>query len=132
MTVEVHREGKSWIQVYEKGKPMSPVRQNGKAGDNGTITTFLPDREIFKDGIEVNFDHIKKVIKDRAYLIAKLHFHLLDERVGSECNFYFEGGITSLVKSLNRNKISLTSPIFISRQSGEDNITAEIAILYND
>jgi len=132
MTVEVHREGKSWIQVYERGKPVSPVKPNGKANDTGTITTFLPDREIFKDGIEVNFDQIKKVIKDRAYLIAKLHFHLVDERSDSECNFYFEGGITSLVKSLNRNKISLTSPIFISSQSDEGNITAEIAIQYND
>jgi DNA gyrase subunit B len=132
LDVEVHRDGKAYTQSYQRGIPMAPVKISGKANDTGTITTFTPDREIFRDGIDVDFEHIKKVIRDRAYLIAKLHFHLLDKRSTNECNFYFEGGITSLVKSLNRNKTSLTDPISITKTSEVGDITADIAIQYND
>jgi len=132
MTVQVHREGKIYEQSYKQGKPVAPVKAVGKATDTGTITTFYPDPEIFKEGTTLNFEIIKKTVRDRAYLIAKIVFYLKDERTGEEATFYFEGGIVSLVKALNRNKEILHPAIYITKNSEELGATAEIAIQYND
>jgi len=132
MTVDVHRDGKIFSQTYKRGVPESSVKQTGKTDATGTVTTFMPDSEIFKEGISVSFEHIKKQVRDRAYLTAGLFFHLKDLRSDRETNFYFEGGITSLVKSLNRNKETLHNPIFISRENQESSVTVEVAIQYND
>lgn len=132
LTVEVHRDGKHVEQTYRKGIPTSPVRTIGKASDTGTKTTFLLDPEIFKEGIHLNFETVKKQIRDRAYLIAKLYFHLIDERSGEQASYYFDGGIMSLVKALNRNKETLHDPIYITKESQDGNIQLEVTIQYND
>ncbi len=130
--VEVHRDGKTYTQEYKRGIPTGPVATIGKANDTGTIVSFLPDSEIFKEGIALTFDIVKKQVRDRAYLIACLAFHLLDERTGEETHYYFEGGITSLVKALNRNKVTLHAPITIKKVSADGDIDMEVAIQYND
>lgn len=132
MTVEVYRNGKIWTQSYKRGIPQAPLVAKGKTNLSGTKTTFMPDKEIFKEGTAVSFNHIKKQVKDRAYLIAKLYFHLVDERTGEEINYYFDGGIRSLVKSLNRNKTTLHEPIFITKSSPDGEISLETAIQYTD
>lgn len=131
-TVEVHRDGQSYTQSYKRGLPTGPVKKLGKATDTGTVVTFLPDTEIFKDGIELNFEALKKQVRDRAYLIAKLAFHLNDERNQEEAHYYFEGGITSLVKAFNRNKTVLHDPIIIKKISEDGLIDLEVSIQYND
>ena len=130
--VEVHRDGKAYTQEYKRGKPTGPVTAAGKATDTGTIVSFLPDTEIFKEGIALNFDMVKKQVRDRAYLIARLAFHLVDERTNEDAHYYFEGGITSLVKALNRNKIAIHDPITIKKVSADGDIDMEVAIQYND
>jgi DNA gyrase subunit B len=131
-TVQVKRDGKIYQQEYKKGITQGPVKVVGKSTSTGTTTSFLLDPEIFKDGIELSFDAVKKQVRDRAYLIARLSFHLTDERSDETANFYFEGGIASLVKALNRNKEVLHDPIFISKTSQDGEITADISIQYND
>lgn len=128
--VEVHRDGKSWEQEYKRGKAIAPVKSTGKATDTGTTTTFSPDPEIFKEGTDLSFEMVKKQVRDRAYLIAGLAFHLIDERTGEEASYYFEGGIRSLVGALNRNKVVLHEPIYLSKTNGDMSI--EVAIQYND
>lgn len=130
--VEVHREGKAHSQEYKRGLPTGPVIGAGKATDTGTIVSFLPDKEIFKEGISLSFDIVKKQVRDRAYLIAKLAFYLKDERTGDEATYYFEGGISSLVKALNRNKTVLHDPIFITKTSADGESEMDVAIQYND
>ena len=132
LKVEVHRDGKSYTQEYKRGISTGPVKAIGKANDTGTIVTFSPDLEIFKEGISLNFDTVKKQVRDRAYLIARLAFHLTDERNGETAHYYFEGGITSLVKALNRNKVVLHKPITIQKTSAKGDIEVEVAIQYND
>ncbi len=132
MKVEVHRDGKAYTQEYKRGKPMGPVKTGEKVNDTGTTTTFYPDKEIFKEGISLLFDTVKKQVRDRAYLIAGLAFHLLDERTGEDANYYFEGGITSLVKALNRNKVVLHDPITIKKTSPDGEMDVEVCIQYND
>jgi len=128
--VEVHRDKHAWAQEYARGVPKGPVKTLGKTSDTGTIVSFMPDTDIFKEGISLNFHTVKKQVRDRAYLIAKLAFHLRDERTGEEASYYFEGGIRSLVAALNRNKDILHEPIYFSKTDGD--LTIEVAVQYND
>jgi len=130
--LEVHRDGGVYEQTHKRGIPQGPVKKTGKAVGNGTIVTFMPDTEIFKEGIALNFETVKKQVRDRAYLIARLAFHLVDERTGEEASYYFEGGISSLVKALNRNKVVLHDPITIKKTSADGNNEVEVTIQYND
>ncbi len=132
LTVQVKRDGKIVEQTYRKGFPTSPVRVIGESNETGTSTTFILDPEIFKEGITLNFETVKKQIRDRAYLIPKLFFHLYDERTGEKENYYFDGGILSLVKALNRTKQPLHDPIYITKQSNDGNIMLDVAIQYTD
>lgn len=143
--VIVLRDGKAYYQEYKKGKPAKsvstatqgqldewlPGQWGIKIGDEntGTITTFYPDKDIFGDiGFEIG--KVKNLLRDRAYLIAALNFHLEDERDGEDANYYFEGGIKSLVAHSNRGKNPLSEVIYISREEG--NISCEVAIQYTD
>jgi len=133
--VEVLRDNKLYIQDYSRGKPLGPISGTTKFKEDlnrisGTKTTFLPDQDIFKEGITVNFDQLKKSIKERAYLIPKIFFHLQEEQSGKKYHYYFEGGIVSLTKALNKNKITLHDPIYIHKQDGD--IEVDVAIQYND
>src|SRR5438045_660104 len=114
MWVEVRRKGKIHRQQYERGIPKTEVEivKESKllttnyqiATESGTTVTFFPDNTIFQT-TEFDFDHIKKQIRERAYLVPKLYFHLIDLRKGEvkELNYYFEGGIVSLVEKINEN-----------------------------
>jgi DNA gyrase subunit B len=132
MTVEVHRDGAAYMQEYRRGIAVHPVKKIGPAKGTGTTTTYLADAEIFKEGIALSFDTVKKQIRDRAYLIARLAFHLKDERIDEEAHYYFEGGITSLVKALNRNKTVLHPAIMLSKTSADGEMAVDVSIQYND
>lgn len=137
---EVTREGKIYTQEYSRGKVTSElktIKESKLSHDfvhgrhNGTLISFLPDKQIFQ---ETNFDFetIKKAIRERAYLVPSLYFHLYDHRKDQEkqISFYFEGGITALVAKINENKIGLHKPIFVDKQDGDVNV--EMALQYND
>ena len=140
MWVEVKRDGKVYTQEYSRGKVKSNLETVTKSRldhdfihgrDSGTLITFLPDKQIFST-VEFDFDTIKKAIRERAYLVPNLYFHLYDHRKGKEqeVNYYFEGGITSLISKLNENKQGLHNVIFIEKQEGEVNVA--VALQYND
>lgn len=143
--VVVLRENKAYYQEYKKGKPIKGVatasqkeldewfgRMWGiKTGDTqtGTVTTFYPDKDIFGQTL---FDStkVKNLLRDRAYLVAGLSLHFEDERVGESANYYFEGGIKSLVAHANRGKSPLTEVIYIVKE--DPTISCEVAIQYTD
>jgi DNA gyrase subunit B len=137
---EVTREGKIYTQEYSRGKvksPLNTVKESRLSHDfvhgrhNGTLISFLPDKQIFQD-TTFDFETVKKAIRERAYLVPSLYFHLYDHRKDQEkeINFYFEGGITSLISKLNENKIGLHKVIFIEKQEGDVNVA--VALQYND
>ncbi|OGY26937.1 MAG: DNA gyrase subunit B [Candidatus Woykebacteria bacterium RBG_16_43_9] len=141
LTVEVKRDGQIYSQGYQKGKPTSKLeviedsslpeaakKVWGKVG-SGTATTFLPDKTIFST-ISTEFKTLDRQVRERAYLVAGLFFHMLDERNDTEINYYFDGGIKSLVEDLNKNKNTAHRPIFIKKDT--ENIGVEVAIQYND
>jgi len=140
MWAEIRRDGKIYTQEYARGKVTSDLKVIAKSRlehdfilnrESGTTTTFLPDKEIFST-IELDFDTIKKLIRERAYLVPNLFFHLYDHREGKEqeVNFYFEGGITSLISKLNDNKQTLHKVIFIDKMEGD--VDVSMALQYND
>ncbi len=97
---------------------------------SGTTVTFYPDPEIFKETVEFDDKVIIKSIKDRAYLTSKIFFHFYDERSKTQHHYYFEGGIISLIRELNKNKVVNHEPIYIHRE--DEGIDVEVAIQYND
>src|SRR3989344_1582050 len=138
MRVEVRRDNKIYSQEYKRGKPTTKVSQTTttlipsifKTPKTGTTTVFLPDKSIFST-IKTDFKTLAKKIKERAYLVAGLFFHFYDQRTNQELHYYFDGGIESLVRHLNRDKNAINlKPFYVSRDS--NGILVEAAIQYND
>ncbi|MDO8551161.1 MAG: DNA topoisomerase (ATP-hydrolyzing) subunit B [bacterium] len=129
LQANVHRDGKIYTQEYKEGKPTGDVQVTGKTEKTGTNVIFSPDTKVFGN-LAFNWEIIEQGLRDRAYLIAGLKFHFLDERTGEEKHFYFEGGIRSLVVRLNRHKKPLHQPIFITKT--DDDVSVEVALQYND
>lgn len=128
LEVKVARDSHIWTQRYKKGTPESPVKKGEPTKETGTKTTFLPDKNVFTT-TAWNRKTIEDSIRNRAYLIAGLKFHLTDS-TGLTKTFYFEGGIKSLVAHINRDKTTISDIIYMSKVS--DDISAEIALQYND
>jgi DNA gyrase subunit B len=133
LTVETARDGHVWGQSYERGKPSTPVHEIGaSAGRHGTTTRFMPDPDIFET-IDWSFDTIAQRMRESAYLNKGLWIRLVDERTEPprERSFYFEGGLISFVRHLNKNKEVLHArPIYVERREGQTAI--EVALQYND
>lgn len=130
LEVEVRRNGKLYRQRYERGVPTSPVEVIGEAKDTGTKTTFLADREIVRT-LNYNFNSLAQRFREMAFLTRGLKITLRDEREDREHSFYFEGGIQSFVRYLNRNrKVLHTEPIYTERTV--DSAIIEMAIQYTD
>lgn len=150
--VEVRRKGKVYKQSYERGIPKTKLLEDvtselpaifgpttpqpsafnpKKLPKNGTTVTFLPDNEIFPV-IEFDFDIVKKAMRERAYLVPSIYFHLIDKRKdpNREINYFFEGGITSLVEKINENKAPLHKAIYVHKQDGD--VEVEVAMQYNN
>jgi DNA gyrase subunit B len=131
LRVESARDGSIWAQEYSRGEPTSPVRKIGPQGDRrGTTTTFMADPKVFET-IEFSFDTIAQRLRESAYLNKGLWIRLLDDRADRERSFYFEGGLISFVRHLNKNKETLNNrPIYVERR--ESSTSIEVALQYND
>jgi len=131
LRVETARDGGIWAQEYQRGKPTTPVRKVGPQGDrHGTRTQFRADPEMFET-TEYSFDLISQRLRESAYLTKGVWITLIDERADRERSFYFEGGLQSFVRHLNRNKEVLHArPIYVERREGTTAV--EVALQYND
>ncbi len=131
MRVESARDGGIWAQEYARGKPLGPVKKMGPQGDRkGTRTAFRADPEMFET-TEYSFETISQRIRQSAYLTKGVWISLVDERSDRERSFYFEGGIQSFVRHLNRNKEVLDSrPIYVEQL--DKTTLVEVALQYND
>jgi len=131
--VEVRLGGQVHFQRYERGYPKTPVKVIGKtkADDTGTKVTFKFDPQIFKeDNIDYRFDTLLQRFREMAFVTRGVTIKFIDERNDREMTFYFEGGITSFVRYLNRNRENLHSVVYVEKDI--DNIGIEAAIQYTD
>jgi DNA gyrase subunit B len=130
--VEVKREGKVHFQRYERGAPIGPVEAIGKApkGETGTKTTFLYDKEIFKGDLDYRFETLVQRFREMAFVSRGVTINFLDERNDRAMSFYFEGGIVSFVRYLNRHRGVLHPTVYIEREVNGTGV--EVALQYTD
>ena len=152
---EVHRDGGRYFQEYSQGKKKAAVKKIESSKLHGTITTFEPDKEIFKDGI-FNWDTIVNHLRQQAYLVKGLRIHIIDARDMGEAvltkknadpnetywfsdlnlelpstTFYFEGGLVSLVQFYNKLQKPIHETIFYVEKEVDD-VGVEVALQYVD
>jgi len=134
LVAQVKRDGKVYEQKYKIGKAQGAVKVVGKVDKNdpeqtGTLITFYPDKSIFET-TEFKFKTILEHLRSQAYLTKGLHFIITDERAGLTYQYFFEGGVVSYIKRLNRSKKVKHVPIYINKTV--EDIMVEIAIQYTD
>ncbi|SDE76778.1 DNA topoisomerase (ATP-hydrolyzing) subunit B [Sporomusa acidovorans] len=130
MEVEVKRNGKIHFIRFERGNTVQSLTIIGETEETGTKVWFKPDAEIFEE-LEYNFDTLKSRLRELAFLNRTLTITLEDERTGVKKEFYYEGGITSFVEHLNKNKdVIHPKPIYLN--GSKETTLAEISLQYND
>jgi DNA gyrase subunit B len=130
--VEVKRDGQVHFQRYERGAPVEPVKVIGKVPKNrtGTKTTYMFDREIFVGKLDYRFESLVQRFREMAFVTRDVNIYLKDVRDGREMTFYFEGGIESFVRYLNRNRDVLHRVVHVDKEVNGTGI--EVALQYTD
>lgn len=148
--VIVHKDGGLYMQEYSQGKKKSSVKKIGSTKKNGTIVSFEPDVEIFKE-VKFDFDRIVNHLRQQAYLIKGLRITVIDARsyegkldlveefylrdlnlnVPSQ-TFYFEGGLLSLVKFTNQIFKPVHKNIFYIEKKTNEYESVEVSLQYVD
>ena len=130
---EVKRDGKLYVQEYERGVPKAAIKSVGKADGTGTTITFYPDPDVFET-IEFEYEWVVDYLRHQAYLTKGVKTTVIDARSEDDVkkySFYFEGGIQSYVRHLNLGKDVVGEKIFYVDKTIEDS-AVEIALQYTD
>ena len=132
--VHVKRDGKVYFQRYERGIPIEAVKEVGKCDpdDTGTSTTFRFDEEIFEGDVSYRFETLAQRFREMAFVTKQVEIRLIDMRTDlpRKMTFFFEGGIVSFVRYLNRNR-EVIHDVFYA-EGEEEGIGIEIAMQYTD
>jgi len=132
----VHRDGKIWQQEYERGKTSYPVKTVGGTDKTGTEVTFTPDKSIFQQTTEYNYDTLATRMRELAYLNKGITVTLTDKRnKDDEGNFISETfhsteGLSEFVKYLDSTREQLTAGV-IAMEGEKNGIPVEVAMVYN-
>lgn len=132
LEVEVFKNGKVYRQLYRRGVPQFPLREEGVTDRRGTRVTFYPDDEIFET-LDFSYETVRGRLREVAYLNKGIKIHLKDNREGRERedSFCYEGGILDYVDYLNRDKnVVFPTSLYVDKQYGDTSI--EVAMQYND
>ncbi len=152
MKVVVHKDGGIYTQEYSKGKRKAAVKKIGSSKQHGTIVTFEPDVEIFKEGIKFEWNRIVQHMRQQAYLVKGLRISVIDasqqiagfgsdeelfylRESGVEApsyTFFFEGGLVSLIKFTNQSLKPSHKNIFYIEKKVEGVESVEVALQYAD
>ncbi|MBL1136910.1 MAG: type IIA DNA topoisomerase subunit B [Chloroflexi bacterium] len=145
LRAEVKREGKVWVQDFERGHPVTDVKSVRKMKEGeitGTTIHFMPDEEIFPERT-FSYETLVNRFREISFLVSGLTIAVRDERAkpfSHEMMFYFEGGLRSFAQYLNRNRQSLHPVVYAEREVwfNEDDpekayrVGIEVAIQYTD
>jgi DNA gyrase subunit B len=130
LEVRISRSGKVYSQKYEKGIPVKELEIIDEAQETGTTVAFKPDSKIFSE-IDFHFDTISTRLRELAFLNKGVKISIRDERTSKENIFQYEGGISSFVQHLNKNKNVLHEDV-IYFEATKDDVIVEVALQYND
>jgi DNA gyrase subunit B len=139
LVVEVYRDGKIWMQKYERGEPLSPVKVIGKAekGTRGTKITFLPDGQVFKNRV-FRFETVGERLRELAFLNPDVTLKIVDRRNKTEQQetFRFKGGLVEFVRYIDATRPAIMRKVFYVKGSDKDeagrNVEVEAAFVYNE
>ena len=130
MDVTIYRDGKiANIRFCDGGKVESPLKFIGESKKTGTVVTFLPDYEIFKNS-EFSFSTICERMQESAFLLSGLVVEIYDEKTAREAKFHYDNGLISFVEYINENKNTLHKVIDFSGQ--KEGIEVEVAMQYSE
>jgi DNA gyrase subunit B len=131
LEITVHREGKEFSQVFNRGNPVAPGVFKGSTEKRGTTVFFQPDGTIFTD-LQYNFDILSSRLRELAFLNKGLTITISDEREeGKAHEFCFPGGVSAFIEYMDSAKKPLTERVIhIERDS--DGVPIEIAFRYNE
>ena len=130
--VESHKNGNLYRQIYERGIPQGPVEKMGPTTRTGTVVTFKPDTEIFKEpGMSFDFNTLINRFREMAFLNAGLHICLTDDRTTKKVDFQYANGIAEFVSYLNDSKKAIHGDVIYFRGE-KDQVEVEVAMQWND
>lgn len=130
LVARVMRDGKVYEQEFSRGQPKNKLKTVGTTRETGTEITFYPDQDLFET-TKFKYETILDYLRHQAYLTRGVKTTLTDERTHRQYGFYFEGGIKSYVRHLNRGKEILNKePFFIEKEVAEAKVA--LAIQYAD
>jgi DNA gyrase subunit B len=140
LEVEVRREGKVWVQAYERGVPQEAIKTIGVSRKTGTKITFWPDPEIFSVK-EFHFDGLSQRLRELSFLNPGVAISIHDERTEKKHDFAYEGGIRSFVEHLNKAKQPIHDKVIffqeirggtgdVKRDAEKERV--EVALQWND
>ncbi|AUC16010.1 DNA topoisomerase (ATP-hydrolyzing) subunit B [Tenacibaculum sp. SZ-18] len=133
----VHRDGKIWQQEYERGKTLYPVKTVGETDITGTEVTFSPDKSIFQQTTEYNYDTLAARMRELAYLNKGITVTLTDKRnqddEGNNISetFHSNEGLSEFVRYLDNTRTPVIQHV-ISMEGEKNGIPVEVAMIYND
>ena len=135
LTAKVYRDGKIWIQEYEKGKTLYPVKSDGKTDKTGTEVTFRPDKSIFTEFQDYSYETLSNRMRELSFLNKGIVLSILDKRTKVDGEFVSETfkseeGLKEFIRFLDENREPLTSDV-ISMEGEKNNIPVEVAMIYN-
>jgi DNA gyrase subunit B len=139
--VEVSRNGEIYHMEFERGKTVQKLHVIGKSKHTGTLITFLPDTEIFRETIEFKADRISQRLRELAFLNSGLEITFTDERQSEKPSekYYYKDGVEEFVKQLNKSKEPLhPKPISFRKETVEKlddkeiEVHIEVVLQYND
>ena len=128
-TVISIRDGKKAVAEFVKGELVTYKESKIASNETGTLVSFIPDEEIFKEGIRLDYNALKKQVQELAYLSPGMRFRLKYENNPEE-EITSKNGIRDYINDLNNNKNKLTSVFYT--ENIEDRIGVKIAMQYND
>ncbi|MDA9699018.1 DNA topoisomerase (ATP-hydrolyzing) subunit B [Flavobacteriaceae bacterium] len=136
LTAKVFREGKEYEQNYSKGKPDGPVKEIGKSDKRGTLVTFTPDKEIFKEITDFDYEILSKRMRELSFLNKGITISILDNRKKDKDgnplseSFHSKEGLSEFIKYLDESREPIIKNII--KMEGEKNgIPVEVAMIYN-
>jgi DNA gyrase subunit B len=136
LTARVFRDGKEYEQNYSKGKPNSPVKEVGKSDKRGTLVTFTPDKEIFKEVTDFDYDILSNRMRELSFLNKGITISITDYRKkgkdgGSVSEtFHSKEGLREFIKYLDESREPIINDI-IKMEGEKNNIPVEVEMIYN-
>ena len=134
LVAESRRDGKLYRQEFVRGVPTADMVEVGDAEGTGTTISFLPDAEIFSEGMDFSAETLVQRLRETAFLTRGLHIALVDEREGEERHeFHYEGGIRDFVSYVNDAKEPIHKQvIYFEGEADEHNGAVEVAMQWNN